>query len=91
MIFVVFYLYQPVKKTFMKINRKLIAAFACLSVVFGACTQNDSKVDAGVDVNAAGPNVVTYDEVGSSSSTLAVYWDAAPAINAGATSFTFSF
>ena len=88
MIFVVFYLYQPVKKTFMKINRKLIAAFACLSVVFGACTQNDSKVDAGVDANAAGPNVVTYDEDGSSSSTLAVYWDAAPAINAGATSFT---
>ncbi len=87
MIFVVFYLYQPVKKTFMKINRKLIAAFACLSVVFGACTKTDN-VDAGVDLNAAGPNVVTYDEVGSSSSTLAVYWDAAPAINAGATSFT---
>ena len=45
----------------MKINRKLIAAFACLSVVFGACTKTDN-VDAGVDLNAAGPNVVTYGE-----------------------------
>ena len=87
MIFVVFYLYQPVKKTFMKINRKLIAAFAMLSVVFGACT-TDQTVDCGIKSNLTAPSNVVWDEYASTKTALAFTWDASAAIAAGATSFT---
>lgn len=88
MIFVVFYLYQPVKKTFMKINRKLIAAFAMLSVVFAACTETAPDVDAGIKTDLAKPSSVTWDEGASSKTSLALTWDASAAIAAGATSFS---
>ena len=87
MIFVVFYLYQPVKKTFMKINRKLIAAFAMLSVVFGACT-TDQTVDCGIKSDLTAPSNVVWDEYASTKTALAFTWDASAAIAAGATSFT---
>ena len=87
MIFVVFYLYQPVKKTFMKINRNLIAAFAMLSVVFGACT-TDQTVDCGIKSDLTAPSNVVWDEYASTKTALAFTWDASAAIAAGATSFT---
>ena len=88
MIFVVFYLYQPVKKTFMKINRKLIAAFAMLSVVFGACTSPAPDVDCGVKSDLTAPGNVVWEESESSKTSLALTWDASAAIAAGATSFS---
>ena len=88
MIFVVFYLYQPVKKTFMKINRKLIAAFAMLSVVFGACTSPAPDVDCGVKSDLAAPANVVWEESASTKTSLALTWDASAAIAAGATSFS---
>lgn len=72
----------------MKINRKLIAAFAMMSVAFAACTSTTPDVDCGEKPEMAGPANVVWYEAGSSSSSLAVVWDAAGAINAGATSFT---
>ena len=71
----------------MKINRKLIAAFAMMSVVFGACT-TDAPVDCGIKSNLAAPSSVTWDEVASSKTSLALTWDASAAIAAGATSFS---
>lgn len=71
----------------MKINRKLIAAFAMMSVVFGACT-TDAPVDCGVKSNLAAPSSVTWDEAASSKTSLALTWDASAAIAAGATSFS---
>ena len=88
MIFVVFYLYQPVKKTFMKINHKLIAAFAMLSVVFGACTSPAPDVDCGVKSDLTAPGNVVWEESESSKTSLALTWDASAAIAAGATSFS---
>lgn len=88
MIFVVFYLYQPVKKTFMKINRKLIAAFAMLSVVFGACTSTAPDVDCGVKSDLAAPSNVAWEEAASTKTSLALTWDASAAIAAGASSFS---
>ena len=88
MIFVVFYLYQPVKKTFMKINRKLIAAFAMLSVVFGACTSPAPDVDCGVKSDLTAPANVVWEESASTKTSLALTWDASAAIAAGATSFS---
>ena len=70
----------------MKFNRKLIAAFAMVSVAFTACQK--TEVNAGLDATLAGPSAVTYDEVGSGDDSIAVYWDAKEAIAAGATSFT---
>lgn len=88
LIFVVFYLYQPVKKTFMKINRKLIAAFAMLSVVFGACTTTAPDVDCGVKSDLTAPGNVVWEESESDKTSLALTWDASAAIAAGATSFS---
>lgn len=88
MIFVVFYLYQPVKKTFMKINRKLIAAFAMLSVVFGACTSTAPDVDCGVKSDLTAPSNVAWEEAASTKTSLALTWDASAAIAAGASSFS---
>lgn len=72
----------------MKINRKLIAAFAMMSVAFAACTSTTPDVDCGEKPEMPQPVDVVWYEGGSSTSSLAVVWDAAPAINAGATSFT---
>ena len=88
MIFVVFYLYQPVKKIFMKINRKLIAAFAMLSVVFGACTSTAPDVDCGVKSDLTAPSNVAWEEAASTKTSLALTWDASAAIAAGASSFS---
>lgn len=71
----------------MKFNRKLIAAFACLSVVFGACTDTPD-VDCGVKANLTAPGSVTWDAGASSKTALALTWDASSAIAAGASSFT---
>ena len=71
----------------MKFNRKLIAAFACLSVVFGACTDTPD-VDCGVKANLPAPGSVAWDAGASSKTSLALTWDATSAISAGATSFT---
>ena len=71
----------------MKINRKLIAAFAMLSVVFGACTTTP-EVDCGVKSNLAAPGNVVWEEGESTKTALAFTWDASAAIAAGATSFT---
>ena len=71
----------------MKINRKLIAAFAMLSVVFGACTDTPD-VDCGVKSNLVAPASVTWDQGASSKTSLALTWDASAAIAAGATSFS---
>ena len=70
----------------MKINRKLIAALAMVSVAFTACQEPEEF--HGLDVTAAAPSAVTYDGTGSGDTTIAVYWDAKDAIAAGATSFT---
>ena len=70
----------------MKINRKLIAALAMVSVAFTACQEPEEF--HGLDVTAAAPSAVTYDDTGSGDTTIAVYWDAKDAIAAGATSFT---
>ena len=71
----------------MKINRKLIAAFAMLSVVFGACTTTP-EVDCGIKSNLAAPSNVVWEEGESTKTALAFTWDASAAIAAGATSFT---
>ena len=71
----------------MKFNRKLIAAFACLSVVFGACTDTPD-VDCGVKANLPAPGSVTWDAGASSKTSLALTWDASSAIAAGASSFS---
>ena len=71
----------------MKFNRKLIAAFAMLSVVFGACTTTP-EVDCGVKSNLAAPGNVVWEEGESTKTALAFTWDASAAIAAGATSFT---
>ena len=71
----------------MKFNRKLIAALACLSVVFGACTDTPD-VDCGVKSNLPAPSSVAWDAGASSKTSLALTWDATSAISAGATSFT---
>ena len=71
----------------MKINRKLIAAFAMLSVVFGACT-TDQTVDCGIKSDLTAPSNVVWDEYASTKTALAFTWDASAAIAAGATSFT---
>lgn len=71
----------------MKFNRKLIAAFACLSVVFGACTDTPD-VDCGVKANLPAPGSVAWDAGASSKTSLALTWDATSAISAGATSFS---
>ena len=71
----------------MKINRKLIAAFAMLSVVFGACTDTPD-VDAGIKSNLAKPGDVAWDNGASTKTSLAITWDASAAVAAGATSFT---
>lgn len=70
----------------MKINRKLIAALAMVSVAFTACQEPEEF--HGLNVTAAAPSAVTYDDNGSGDTTIAVYWDAKDAIAAGATSFT---
>ena len=70
----------------MKINRKLIAALAMVSVAFTAC--QEAEEFHGHDAAAATPSAVTYDDNGSGDTTIAVYWDAKDAIAAGATSFT---
>ena len=70
----------------MKINRKLIAALAMVSVAFTAC--QEPELNTGLDATLAGPSAVTYDETGSGADAIAVYWDAKEAIAAGATSFT---
>ena len=70
----------------MKINRKLIAALAMVSVAFTACQEPEEF--HGLNVTAAAPSAVTYDGTGSGDTTIAVYWDAKDAIAAGATSFT---
>ena len=87
MIFVVFLFVSTSKKKFMKINRKLIAAFAMLSVVFGACTDTPD-VDAGIKSNLAKPGDVAWDNGASTKTSLAITWDASAAVAAGATSFT---
>ena len=71
----------------MKFNRKLIAAFACLSVVFGACTDTPD-VDCGVKANLPAPGSVTWDAGASSKTSLELTWDASSAIAAGASSFS---
>ena len=70
----------------MKINRKLIAVLAMVSVAFTACQEPEEF--HGLNVTAAAPSAVTYDGTGSGDTTIAVYWDAKDAIAAGATSFT---
>ena len=70
----------------MKINRKLIAALAMVSVAFTAC--QEPELNTGLDATLAGPSAVTYDETGSGADAIAVYWDAKEAVAAGATSFT---
>ena len=72
----------------MKINRKLIAAFAMLSVVFGACTSPAPDVDCGVKSDLTAPGNVVWEESESSKTSLALTWDASAAIAAGATSFS---
>ena len=72
----------------MKINRKLIAAFAMLSVVFGACTEYAPDVDCGIKSDLTAPASVTWDQGASSKTSLALTWDASAAIAAGATSFS---
>ena len=70
----------------MKINRKLIAALAMVSVAFTAC--QEPELNTGLDATLAGPSAVTYDGNGSGDTVIAVYWDAKEAVAAGATSFT---
>ena len=72
----------------MKINRKLIAAFAMLSVVFGACTTTAPDVDCGVKSDLTAPGNVVWEESESDKTSLALTWDASAAIAAGATSFS---
>lgn len=70
----------------MKINRKLIAALAMVSVAFTAC--QEPELNTGLDATLAGPSAVAYDGNGSGDTVIAVYWDAKEAVAAGATSFT---
>ena len=69
----------------MKINRKLIAVFAMMSVALCGCAPEENF---GVDANVPTPSELAYDEIGSSESSISVCWDATAAVQAGATSFT---
>lgn len=70
----------------MKINKMLVAIFATLAVFLSSCKDDDPTV--GIDSGMPVPADVTYDEINSGNSSIAVYWDAKQAISAGATSFT---
>ncbi len=54
--------------------------------VFTGCVKED--VFTGIDENKPAPKEFKYDEVSSSATSIAVYWDARDAVKHGATSFT---
>lgn len=69
----------------MKSSKILIAAVAMMTVLFSGC---EKEVFTGIDTSKAGVKDFTYDDVNSSSTAVAFYWDAAEALKAGATSFS---
>ena len=69
----------------MKINRSLAAVLVVFAGLFTSCQE---ELQTGIDASSPAPEEFTYDLDFSAENTLAVYWDAKKAIEAGATSFT---
>ena len=70
----------------MKLNRILVISLALASLSFFSCSKEG--LDTGIDPSLPVPQKFTYDAENSNATTIAVYWDAAAAVKAGATGFT---
>lgn len=64
---------------------KILIAATLLAGVLTGCTK---EVFTGIDSSKAGVTDFTYDDINSSATSAAFYWDAAAALKAGATSFS---
>ncbi len=71
----------------MKSTKSLLASLILIASAFTGC-QQDELIQPGIDQSKPVPEEFSYDEINSSESALAVYWNAEKAIKANVQSFT---